>query len=86
MKLKDAEAEVKTLKLPDWVKGILVEPNFDQDNEMYVRVWLKVADDFEYDDYGYEKVSAVEERIRRHLRDKGVEEWVQIGFLPDEEE
>lgn len=86
MKLRDAEAELKTLKLPDWVRDVSVEEDFDQDGETYMRVWLRVADDFEYNYGDYDKVATVEEQIRQHLWDAGVTEWVQVSMGSGEEE
>jgi hypothetical protein len=81
MKLAIAEEELKKLRLPAWVADVSVEDNYDQDGEMYVRVWLKVADDFDLEGH-YNEFDEAEELIRKHLWSKGTKEWVQVGIGP----
>jgi hypothetical protein len=86
MDLKIAEDELKGLKLPEWVKGLSVAEEYDIDGKPFMRVWVKVEEDFDVARH-YEESWDVETKVRRHLWSSGVEDWVQVsltdGVIPD---
>jgi hypothetical protein len=49
MDLAKANEVLQKLDLPDWVRAREAVLEYDQDDDPYIRVWLDVDDDFDFD-------------------------------------